>query len=203
MKSDQSQTMYKACPDLARTWTGLWVTLAETGEKTARAGFDLHRQALRGEAVNIDAFFGELDAAFGQMETALAEAMPPWAGISQASERYRTWEHRQNAEDIARQMLDIRMELLRYGANSAREGARLFINQKELNQAIMDIDAQLEENWECASDVLQGWLDFARKTVEALSPETLPMEPFALFKPFNPFQRSDASARTDSQKAAA
>ncbi len=205
MKSDQSQTMFKACQDLGRTWTGLCIALAETGEKTARAGFDLHRQAMRGESVNIDAFFNELDAMAQQVDAALAdaaEAMPLWAGISQAPERFRKPEYRDKAEELARQVLDIQMELIRYGASTAQEGARLFVDQKALNQAIMDIDAQLEENWDCAHDVMKGWLDFARKTVEALSSKALPMEPFELLKPFT-FRQPNARARTDSRKAAA
>lgn len=208
MERFQGADIFKTCQQSVNAWVNLLCRMAENTERAARAGYDISRQAIKGEKVDTDAYMNSLDnmyEGFNQDLKKMAENLPfaGWEPIQEPSRRFLDARIDQQYKEQCKQWIEFQARALRHMADWAREGASFFVNPKELDQAIREIDQQCAENWDCARDVLHGWLNFARENAKKLAEEPPAAAPFQIFNPdmFKSEEKSSKTTAPDSQAA--
>ncbi len=206
MEQFQGADIFKTCQQSANAWVNLLCRMVENTESAARAYYDISRQAIKGEKVETEAYMNSLEnmyEGFNQELKKMAEALPftGWERIQEPSQRFLDAGLYKQYREHCKPLIEFQARALRHMTDWTREGAGFFVNPKELDQAIREIDQQCAENWDCARDVLHGWLNFARENVKKLAEEPPAAVPFQIFNldMFKSGKKSKASP--DSQAA--
>ncbi len=179
---EENQSQFDFFQQAMQAGCDLFVRMAESTEKAARAAFDLSRQAVRGEPIQPEGCLDRLEDIYGELCRS-REALP-FAKLAPAP-LPDDWDFPfyQEAKQYQKALFGFNARLIQEGMKTVRAGAAYFIRPEAFDAAVAAIDRQRVENWEQGSQVLGDWLDWVRENSRFIAEESRAGTPFARIYP--------------------